>query len=140
MPNRLTYLLAALMVPVPALAQMTPLPSPPQPPAGFYTLDQATAGAQVYQKSCSKCHGEQMEGYIGPSLRGHAFQIITSKQTSADRLLLIISRNEPQNNPGSLSDDDDANVLAYILQINGYPSGKTKLAGFNARGLTLTGR
>jgi|SRR5581483_2751846 len=96
--------------------------------SGYYTIDQAAAGADIYQAKCSKCHGAQMEGYIGPSLRGHAFQVITSRESSADRLLLIISRNEPQDNPGGLSDEQDADVMAYILQINGYPAGKEKLS------------
>lgn len=98
------------------------------PPSGYYTLDQARAGALIYQQKCASCHGQEMEGYLGPPLRGHAFQVITSKQTSADRLLLIISRNEPQDDPGSLSDEEDGDVLAYILQVNGYPAGREKLS------------
>jgi S-disulfanyl-L-cysteine oxidoreductase SoxD len=105
---------------------------------GYYTLDQATAGAEIYQAKCASCHGAQMEGYIGPSLRGHAFQVITSRQTDAGRLLLIISRNEPEDNPGALSDDQDADVLAFILQVNGYPAGKQKLSGLTGRQLDLT--
>ena len=96
--------------------------------SGYYTIDHATAGANIYQAKCASCHGAQMEGYIGPSLRGHAFQVITSRESDAGRLLLIISRNEPQNNPGGLSEDEDANVLAYILQVNGYPAGREKLS------------
>lgn len=107
-------------------------------PSGYYTLDQAQAGVDIYQKKCASCHGDQMEGYIGPSLRGHAFQVISTRQTSADRLLLIISRNEPEDDPGSLSDEEDSDVLAYILQVNGYPAGKTKLSALTARGLDLT--
>jgi mono/diheme cytochrome c family protein len=103
-------------------------PGPRAQTSGYFTLDQATAGSDIYQAKCASCHGAQMEGYIGPSLRGHAFQVITSRQTDAGRLLLIISRNEPQNNPGALSEDEDANVLAYILQVNGYPAGKEKLS------------
>ncbi|HXR95008.1 MAG TPA: cytochrome c [Rhizomicrobium sp.] len=105
---------------------------------GYFTLDQATAGADIYANKCASCHGAQMEGYIGPSLRGHAFQVITSRQATADRLLLIISRNEPQDNPGSLTDEQDGDVLAYILQVNGYPAGKAKLSAFTARQLNLT--
>jgi len=107
------------------------------PSGGFYTIDQAAAGAEIYGKQCASCHGAEMEGYIGPALRGHAFQVITSRQTSADRLLLIISRNEPENNPGSLSEEQDSDVLAYILQLNGYPAGKTKLSALTARNLDL---
>jgi mono/diheme cytochrome c family protein len=96
--------------------------------SGYYTVDQATAGADIYQAKCAKCHGAQMEGYIGPSLRGHAFQVITSRESNAFKLLLVISRNEPQDNPGGLSDEQDANVMAYILQVNGFPAGKEKLS------------
>ncbi|MGH7972833.1 MAG: c-type cytochrome [Limisphaerales bacterium] len=96
--------------------------------SGYYTVDQATAGSDVYQAKCAKCHGAQMEGYIGPSLRGHAFQVIASRETNAFKLLLVISRNEPQDNPGGLTDEQDADVMAYILQVNGFPAGKEKLS------------
>ena len=105
--------------------------------SGYFTIDQATAGAQIYQAKCASCHGGEMEGYIGPALRGHAFQVITTRESSADRMLLIISRNEPQDNPGGLSDEQDADVLAYILQVNGFPAGKEKLSAFTARQLNL---
>ena len=99
-----------------------------QPALGYYTRDQAESGAGIYQKQCASCHGQDMEGYIGPPLRGHAFQVIANRQGTADRLLLIISRNEPQNNPGSLSDEEDGAVMAFILQQNGYPAGNVRLS------------
>ena len=41
--------------------------------AGVYTADQATAGKQLYTGMCAACHGEMMEGIIGPPLVGNDF-------------------------------------------------------------------
>lgn len=110
-----------------------------QPALGYYTRDQAESGGAVYQKQCASCHGQDMEGYVGPPLRGHAFQVIASRQGTVDRLLLVISSNEPQNNPGSLSEEDAGSVLAFILAANGYPAGNVKLSAGspNLRALPL---
>lgn len=72
-----------------------------------------------------------MEGYIGPALSGHAFQVIASRQENVYRLFTIIAADEPQNNPGSLTGEQYADVVAFILQRNGYPAGKNELLAFS---------
>jgi len=38
-----------------------------------------------------------------------------------------VSTKMPQNRPGSLSDQEYADVVAYLLQINGRPAGEREL-------------
>jgi hypothetical protein len=33
----------------------------------------------------------------------------------------------PANNPGSLSREQDADILAFVLSMNGFPAGKAEL-------------
>ena len=111
------------------------------PPLAVYTLDQAQAGADVYQLQCASCHGETMDGVTGPALRGHAFrQLAASQGMTAYNLLTVISENEPQNRPGSLSQEQYGDVLAFILQQNGYPAGRDQLSAnsLNLKQLDLT--
>src|SRR2546422_1532604 len=40
---------------------------------GVYSDAQATRGQQIYKAQCAECHGEAMEGTIGPPLAGDSF-------------------------------------------------------------------
>jgi hypothetical protein len=40
-----------------------------------------------------------------------------------------MSTTMPEDDPGSLSLEDYANLLAYFLQLNGYPTGEEPLPG-----------
>ncbi|MGH6828340.1 MAG: c-type cytochrome [Rhizomicrobium sp.] len=123
---------AAELAALPALAQNAP-------PA-VYTLSQAQDGATVYTLHCASCHGARMEGDAGPPLRGHAFRQITASQgLTAYKLLNIISQSEPEDLPGSLNQEQYGDVVAYILQQNGYPAGRDSLSAdsLNLRELDL---
>lgn len=112
-----------------------------QAPLAVYTLAQAEAGGDVYRANCASCHGDMLEGVTGPGLRGHAFrQLVTSQGMTAYNLLNVISQNEPQNRPGSLSQEQYSDVLAFILQQNGYPAGRDQLSAnsLNLKQLDLT--
>ena len=38
--------------------------------AGSYSTAQATRGKQLYSDQCLACHGEMLEGVVGPPLTG----------------------------------------------------------------------
>ncbi len=42
-------------------------------------------------------------------------------------LYRFVSENMPKNEPGSLAPEDYAAVIAYLLELNGMPAGKTPL-------------
>jgi len=96
---------------------------------GVYTEEQAKRGADVYKQQCVRCHGETLEGNgegAGP-LTGIVFMSMWNGLTLGDlfdRLRLTM----PQDKPGTLSRENGADVIAYVLNFNRFPAGKTELA------------
>ncbi len=83
-------------------------------------------GAEVYEYSCSSCHGEDLAGIkeLGaPALIGGRgtlntdapFKTIESYWPHASTLFDYVRRAMPLHAPGSLSDDEVYAVSAYIL-------------------------
>src|ERR1700729_586927 len=108
---------------------MLPAAAESAPGAGDYTQAQAQAGAQVFSATCSVCHGSRLQGGAAPALTGAAFaQTLTSTYSTTSKLYEVISTLMPVNNPGSLSQEQDTQVLAYILSQNSYPAGSTALS------------
>ena len=94
---------------------------------GVYSDAQATRGSAVYEKSCSACHGAGLEGKDqAPSLSGAEFGAAWNELTLKD-LFERISKSMPQGAPGSLSPEQYADVLSFILQKNGAPGGAAEL-------------
>ena len=94
---------------------------------GVYTEDQAKRGAAVYAKECAACHGADLNGgESAPPLVGGSFLSNWNTLTVGD-LFERIRESMPQDNPGRLSRQQDADVLAFMLQTNEFPAGKTEL-------------
>jgi mono/diheme cytochrome c family protein len=94
---------------------------------GVYTEDQARRGAAVYAKECASCHGADLNGgESAPPLVGGTFLSNWNTLTVGD-LFERIRQSMPQDNPGRLSRQQDADVLAFMLQANEFPAGKTEL-------------
>jgi mono/diheme cytochrome c family protein len=90
----------------------------------LFTAAQATAGAAKYSDDCAQCHGDKMEGMAGPALRGKVF---AKSGFSVGDIMQFMSVNMPATQPGSLSHDDYVQIMAYVLQQNGFPAGGTEL-------------
>jgi mono/diheme cytochrome c family protein len=94
---------------------------------GVYTEEQAKRGEPIYQKECAACHGAMMTGgESAPALTGGAFQANWNGLTLGD-LFDRIRKTMPQSKPGSLTRQQEADVLAFMLSINKFPTGKTEL-------------
>jgi cytochrome c len=78
--------------------------------------DQVAAGQTVYAASCAKCHGAQGEGGTGPLVVGGGKRIATYGDT--DRLYDYVGRTMPFDKPGSLTEDEYWQVIAYLLKEN----------------------
>lgn len=96
---------------------------------GDYTHEQANAGQQVYTAHCATCHGAKLQGGAGPVLAGAGFASnLSYSKMSARQLFDFIKSQMPADDPGSLSQQQYFDVLAYILSKNGYPAGQTALS------------
>ena len=97
--------------------------------AGVYTDDQATRGAAVYTNECEFCHMADLRGEgFAVALIEDSFRLRWQDVTLAD-LLTVVRLTMPQERPMSLSDEDYAAVVAYLLKMNMYPSGQQELSG-----------
>jgi cytochrome c len=94
---------------------------------GVYTEEQAKRGETIYSKECAACHGAMLTGgESAPPLTGGAFLANWNGLTMGD-LFDRIRKTMPQSNPGRLTRQQDADILAFMLSVNKFPSGKTEL-------------
>jgi mono/diheme cytochrome c family protein len=95
---------------------------------GSYTEEQAKRGDAVYQKECKACHGVALAGgESSPPLTGGAFLSNWNGLTLGD-LFERIRKTMPQNAPGRLNRQQNADVLAFVLSANKFPTGKAELS------------
>jgi mono/diheme cytochrome c family protein len=94
---------------------------------GVYTKAQADRGVAVYRGECARCHGEGLIGSeSGPPLVGDAFLGGWGERSVAD-LFQLIRETMPQDSPGRLTPQQNAEVVAYILAGNEFPVGQAEL-------------
>jgi S-disulfanyl-L-cysteine oxidoreductase SoxD len=94
---------------------------------GVYTAEQAQQGKVLYDKQCANCHGPALLGSgKNAPLVGDVFLDKWTDQTMAD-LFMKINSTMPASDPGTMSPDETAQVLAYILSVNKFQSGQKPL-------------
>ena len=86
---------------------------------GVFSAAQASRGEQTFRQVCAACHdtGE---------FSGGRFRLTWVGQTAGD-LFDTIATLMPEGDPGSLRPAEYASVVAYLLQLNGYPAGEAEL-------------
>ena len=94
---------------------------------GVYTAAQAQRGKENFDKSCSNCHNADLNGSVrAPSLRGDRF-LKNWGNGSANVLFVKLRDSMPATYPDTVPDAIKIDILAYLLQVNGFPSGKEEL-------------
>ena len=86
---------------------------------GVFTSRQASRGQQQFQQACASCHSPSEH-------TGTRFFGAWAESTLGDWFNLL-SVTMPEGDPGSLSPDEYASVLAFLLRETGYPSGDQEL-------------
>jgi cbb3-type cytochrome c oxidase subunit III len=88
---------------------------------GVYLETQAKAGQEIFEATClGGCHNMA-------SHRGAAFKQHWNGKPLWE-LFKLINEEMPKDDAGSLSVTDTANLVAYILKLNGQPTGKDELS------------
>jgi S-disulfanyl-L-cysteine oxidoreductase SoxD len=93
---------------------------------GVYTDQQAVRGQTVYRARCSNCHGDTLAGRSGPPLAGPDFAAGWSAQPLFE-LANKVRRTMPRDDSARLTSQETADVLAYMLQVGKFPSGRAEL-------------
>ena len=94
---------------------------------GVYSAAQAARGQALYKEQCAACHGEAMEGTIGPAMAGSVFLETWSARSLAE-LVDKIHKTMPFNLPGSLTRQQSIDLAAYVLQVGKFPAGNGDLS------------
>ena len=86
---------------------------------GVFTQAQASRGEATFRRVCAACHdtGEFSGGRFRLSWVGR----------NAGDLFDTIATLMPEGDPGSLTPAQYAALVAYLLQLNGYPAGEAAL-------------
>jgi ankyrin repeat protein len=94
---------------------------------GVFTQAQAERGRDVYRKSCASCHKADLLGEsAAPPLAGPEF-VQRWVGSSVDDLLTTIRRSMPQEAPDSLGTAAYADLVSFLLSVNGSPAGESEL-------------
>jgi mono/diheme cytochrome c family protein len=112
------------------LAAAAPAPPPPAaegegPPPPIYTDAQAHRAEPLFASKCAECHGENLKGGGmggGAPLSGVSFRHKWSGKP-VGALFDFLRTQMPQDRPGSLTDQQYADLVALILSANDFPSG-----------------
>jgi len=88
---------------------------------GLYTAEQASRGKDSYMTSCASCHAVDLRGTSNsPGLVGVGFLFLWENRPLSE-LFEKMRKDMPTNRPGSLPTNTYLDLLAFILQQNGYP-------------------
>jgi mono/diheme cytochrome c family protein len=102
-----------------AFAQEPTRPADRSTLAGVYTEEQATRGKNSFLGACKSCHAPE-------SQTGANFSRLWVGKPLLD-LFKYVSDNMPENDPGTLPPEMNADIVAYLLQLNAIPAGKVEL-------------
>jgi len=92
-----------------------------------FTGAQTARGKSVYTSTCAVCHGSTMtNGTYGTPLAGEYFKAKWSRR-SVRAFYDRIRNTMPPGAPGSLPSDTYADIVAYILGVNGFKPGSAAL-------------
>ena len=86
---------------------------------GVYTPEQAARGERVFGEACAACHEAD-------EFAAARFRLAWVGRTAGD-LFDAIATLMPEGDPGSLRPAEYAAIVAYLLQVNGYPAGAAPL-------------
>jgi mono/diheme cytochrome c family protein len=98
---------------------------------GVYTDAQAARGQAMYQNQCASCHGDKLQGSQGPPLVAEAFLSHWNTQPLSE-LASKIRNTMPADATGTLTPQQSADLVAFILKSGSFPAGKTELASDEA--------
>lgn len=95
---------------------------------GVYTEEQAARGSKAYVQHCFECHGRDLRGDVeSRPLVGDEF-FANWDGTTVLMLFDRIRITMPAVNPGNLSRQQVADILAFVLKANRFPAGGTELS------------
>jgi mono/diheme cytochrome c family protein len=91
---------------------------------GVYSDAQAERGKVTFDRTCTSCHDTNR-------FTGEAFLESWAGQPLGE-LYDVMRTTMPEDNPGSLKPQQYADVLSFVLKLNGFPAGQEELRAADA--------
>ena len=94
---------------------------------GVFSEAQVVRGRRAYNSLCARCHGEALGGgEDSPALLDQTFFKGWTGKTLGE--LVEYTRTEmPSDGPGKVTRKQSTDISAYILNLNGFPTGANEL-------------
>jgi len=92
--------------------------------SGVYTAAQAERGKKTFEAKCTACHDTAR-------FTGDVFLDVWDGKPLKD-VWDIASGTMPEDNPGSLQQQEYGDIIAFFLSLNQFPTGDTELKGEGA--------
>lgn len=89
--------------------------------SGIYTAEQAERGKKLFEAKCTTCHDTAR-------FTGDVFLDAWAGKPLKD-VWDIASGTMPEDNPGSLQQQEYGDILAFFLHLNEFPTGDAELKG-----------
>lgn len=86
--------------------------------SGVYSAEQAAKGEELYLTLCTGCHSSRTYASLATAWTGRPVL----------ELFDLVQTTMPKNDAGSLTSEETARILAFMLKINRVPAGKTELS------------
>lgn len=102
---------------------------------GVYQSAQAERGREVYRTTCSGCHAADLSGGQNPPLRGSVF-LGHWVEDNLDALFAKMRKMPPRGE--TLPESTHLDLLAFVLESNGYPAGRSDLSATDLGAIRLT--
>ena len=104
------------------------------PTARAFPMDQVARGEEVWNAHCTRCHGPESDNPESPPLLNPG---ALKNYSTAAALFEYVQGSMPQDEPASLSNEQYWDVLAFLIDRQGIPSGDAPLGPDNARGFQI---
>ena len=106
----------------PASGAMAAAASDATTPSGVPSFSDAQAdeGRDIFRAACTECH-------YSSEFSDSQFKFKWSRR-SAGNLFQLIQNEMPETDPGSLSPEEAVSIVSYILRMNGFEPGASRLA------------
>jgi cytochrome c len=96
--------------------------------SGVFSEAQAKRGEAIYAEKCSSCHAPDLTGLDqAPPLSGNDFNI-NWNDLAVNDLFERVRISMPADKPGTLSRQEVADAVAFILQKGSFPAGQSELS------------
>ena len=100
--------------------------------SGVFTQAQAKRGEELYSGACQQCHGARLNGAAAsdqppsPAIARAGFLRKWNGKTVAE-LFTYVRKMMPTDNPGTLTDQQAIDSIAYMFAVSEAPAGDKEL-------------